>query len=750
MFEGLNPQQAQAVKETQGPVMILAGAGSGKTKTIVARINYLLDELRVSPFQILAVTFSNKAAREMKERVSKSSGIDLGPLQITTFHAFCAKVLRTEANYIGLSRNFTIYDDSESRAIIKTLIQKRGISLKELSPYEIKYFIEEIKNSGLYIDAPDRDEESISEFTSDPYFEYYREYEEELRRSNAVDFGGLITGVLQLFETYPKVLERYQNRFKYLLVDEYQDTNRAQFHLIKLLSEKTRNICVVGDEDQSIYSWRGADIRNILEYEKVFPDSRLIKLEQNYRSSKTIIEAATHVISQNQMRKGKDMWTDNQKGEFIQVVESTSDKQESEFVQKEVSKLLRDGVSGDDIAIFYRGNAQSRLMEDYLRKARVNYRIVGGIKFYERKEVKDILAYIRLVVNPKDSLALTRVVNLPARGIGTTTLRKLENEAIRQNCSLFEVLQDIVDNYEKYKAMRISSKARSALHYFVGLINEVTLIEQRALDKDETATPSFAVEKLLNESGYLDMLKAEKSYESLARIENIEELLSAITQFEESLENPSLTSFLETITLDQNSLEEEEEKQKEVSLMTVHGSKGLEYPYVFVIGCEETVFPSYQSLESGDMAIEEERRLFYVAMTRAMKKLYLCFAQSRMLWGSLKFNGPTRFLDEIPEHYYEWVRLGRGPSMNSFSANSSFDDFDQSSQRHSEFDTVYTVDKVMKNTYPDGAKVSHKLYGPGVVLESEGIGDNEKVLIRFEEGSRKKFLVKMAPLSLRD
>lgn len=742
-INGLNEAQKQAVLNTEGPVMILAGAGSGKTRTLVTRISYLLEELHVSPFQVLALTFSNKAAKEMRERVSTLVESDIGALQVTTFHAFCAKVLRSEANFLGLSKNFTIYDTSESKAIAKTLLARRGISTKETSPFEILYYIDDLKNHGHYMG---RDEDGLDYEIdrSDAFYTYYQEYEAELHKANATDFGGLITGVIQLFEKYPDVLKRYQDRFKYILVDEYQDTNRAQFDLVKMLSETHHNICVVGDEDQSIYSWRGADIRNILEFEKTFKDATLLKLEQNYRSSKNIIEAASCVISRNSQRKGKTMWTDNPEGESIEVVECNSDKDEAEFIANQVSQLIKDKVPCREIAIFYRTNSQSRIIEDYLRRINLPYRVVGGVKFYDRKEIKDILAYLRLIVNGKDSLALSRIINVPTRGIGATSLRKLEDEAVRNNVSLWEVISGIVDNVEEYSHLKMSAKIKSSLSQFATLINEV-----KSLDAGEIL-PSVLYEKVLHESGYYDYLKSNRDYESMARIENLEELTSAIKQYEESFKNPSLTGFLETITLDSN-IEEGEASTGEVSLMTIHGAKGLEFHYVFLSGAEENVFPSFRSLEEGENGIEEERRLFYVAMTRAMKRLYIMFAQGRMLFGQLKFNGPSRFINEIPEKYYLW----RKPNGATTARGKSFDrDWEDDFSQESYYDEepVYQVQSKPSDMplakFPKGSKVNHGLYGQGIILESEGHGKDEKVVIKFSDGAKKKFMVKFAPLTL--
>jgi DNA helicase-2/ATP-dependent DNA helicase PcrA len=742
----LNESQRQAVLITDGPVMLLAGAGSGKTRTLVARIQYLLEEKNVSPFQVLAVTFSNKAAREMRERLAVSTQVSIGALQVTTFHAFCARVLRMEATYLGLSKNFTIYDDGETQAIIKAVLNRRGINTKELSPYTVSAFIDGLKNLGFYIGL--QKSEAVEKYAEDKrLFDIFMEYEAELHRSNALDFGGLITGVLNLFRTFPEVLKKYQQKYRYVLVDEYQDTNRAQFEMIQQLSHLHRNVCVVGDEDQSIYSWRGADIRNILDFENVFPEAKLIKLEQNYRSSKKIIEAASHVIANNVARKGKNMWTDNDDGEEIQIVECRDDRAEAEYIGNQIKKLVQERVSLKDIAVFYRNNAHSRTIEDALRKEKFPYRVVAGIKFYDRKEVKDMISYMRVVVNKKDSLALTRVINTPARGVGATSLRKLEDEAVRLQLSLFELIEKIVEEPAEFRHLSLSGKVQSAIHQMVHLIQEVQVLET------QNHSPSFSYEKLLNESGYHEFLRADKSYEGAARLENLEELMSAIKQFEDSETEPNMVKFLEAITLDTSVADSEDGVVDQVSLMTVHGSIGLEYPYVFLIGAEENIFPSFKSLEVGPTALEEERRLFYVAMTRAMKQLTITFAQGRMLWGSLKFNGPSQFLHEIPSSYYKWIAYQTGSKRNEFGYDNhvKFDDFDQTNP--SGDDQVFYREKVYQtkrapslSVYPSGSKIVHALYGEGTVLDSEGLGQEEKVTIMFRDGIRKKFMVKFAPL----
>lgn len=739
IFNHLNESQKMAITHTDGPMMILAGAGSGKTRTLVSKMTYLLDDKKLSSYQLLAMTFSNKAAKEMRQRVALDLGVEVGGLQITTFHSFCAHVLRTESSYLGLGKNFSIYDDSESKAVIKAILGRRGIAPRDINPLEVKFYIEELKNLGHYLGGPILQEYSERFQINDEFYSFFSDYEREIHTANAVDFSGLITGVLQLFIKHPNVLERYQERYRYILVDEYQDTNRAQFDLLSMLCGKHKNICVVGDEDQSIYSWRGADIRNILDFEKVYPNAKILKLEQNYRSSKIIIEAAGHVIAKNQLRKGKTMWTNNQEGEKVQIIEVGDDRDEAEFVANSITLLKTEGESLNDISIFYRTNAQSRIIEDQLRKLSIPYRIIGGIKFYDRKEVKDLISYLRLVVNPKDSLALSRIINMPARGIGATTLKKLEEEAINQGLSLWEAMVLVVENLSDYSHIRLSAKVKSSLSEFISLIQE-------CMNWDRCGeTPSAIYEKILHESGYHQILQFSKDYESKARLENLEELMTGITQYETTTSDASLSKYLETITLDQSSNDSDDKNTEEVSLMTVHGAKGLEFPYVFVMGAEESVFPSFQSLESGERAIEEERRLFYVAMTRAMKRLTICFAQTRMIFGQLRFNGPSRFLMEIPSGYYDWKKLVKGKRKEQD------DSFEFSQEYFNDDLPVYEVqsDRIAsKSKFQKGRAVVHGLYGEGQVLTVEGSGNDEKIVIRFRDGARKKFMVKFAPLTI--
>ena len=592
--------------------------------------------------------------------------------------------------------------------LLSSIIKEMQLDKEKYKPKQVLSRISSFKNSLITVKAYYNNPELIQadKMAQRPKMgEIYHQYVERCFKAGAMDFDDLLLRTNELLTRHPKVLAKYQDRFKYLLVDEYQDTNRAQFELVKMLSENNRNVCVVGDEDQSIYSWRGADIRNILDFEEVFDDAKILKLEQNYRSSKNIIEAATCVIARNSQRKGKEMWTNNPHGDDIDIVECFNDKKEAEFVADEIINLAKKEAPYKEMAVFYRTNTQSRLIEDYLRKSNIPYRVVGGVKFYERKEIKDLLAYVRIVGNDKDSLALSRIINVPARGIGATTLRKLEVEAVDKGCSLWDIIDLVVTNPSDFKHIRLSAKVKSALNHLVTLLNEVKT-------SSDSVAPSSLYERILHESGYFDFLKSSKDYESIARMENLEELGNAIVQFEQSNDQATLLSFLETITLDTTSESDNPENSGEVSLMTILGAKGLEFSNVFVVGAEENVFPSYRSMEDGDSAIEEERRLFYVAMTRAMEKLYITFAQGRMLFGQVRFNGPSRFLNEIPEKFYQWKKPSGGTRTNgdSWSQNESWDDdFNQSN----DFDEgpVYqtaSIDKVIdapKAKFSKGVKV---------------------------------------------
>jgi DNA helicase-2/ATP-dependent DNA helicase PcrA len=744
----LNSRQQECVECSEGALMMLAGAGAGKTKTLIAKIQFLLQVKNVSPYEILALTFSNKAAKEMRSRL----GEQLPALQenyrnapmLSTFHSFCAFILRQEGELIGLSKNFSIYDDTDSESIIKALLNRRNISTKQLSPKMIANFIDRCKNRGLGIHVAEmhRHHEPLVEqflvdsfLSRDPLYSYFVEYQQELIRANAIDFGGLINAVIELFLNHPDtVLAKYQKRFRYILVDEYQDTNKAQFLLLYLLAKKSLHLCVVGDEDQSIYSWRGADISNILDFEKYFSDYKLIKLEQNYRSSANIINAASKVIEHNVHRKGKKMWTENSQGELIDIHACRDDFEESQKIVNFIENAAIRGTRYDDMAVLFRSSASSRSLEDELRKKRIPYRMVGGIKFYERKEVKDLMAYLKLIVNPSDNISLTRIINVPVRGIGTSSLKKIEDYAAELNCSIFYAIESLLQNNSG--RIKLTSKLKSGLEQFIQLINEV-----RANLYQQSLTDTF--QQILKSSGYKQELLASQDADAQERWNNLEQLYNALAtyqNFEESLgEKPRLEGFLQTVSLDQ---QVEDSHYGVVSLMTVHAAKGLEFPIVFIMSAEEGSFPSYQSVERGESALEEERRLFYVAMTRAKEKLYILYARGRMLWGQVRTFDPSQFLSEIPLEFAAW---------KSGKSHEPIQRFDVSSKRvDTRYSQIEEFSSVVQYTYPKGSHVQHDVYGAGMVMGGEGSGDDEKVVIKFQQGSLKKFMVKFANLKKLD
>lgn len=626
MLDNLNEKQKEIVLYNQGPLMVLAGAGSGKTKAITSKIAYLIQNNIYNENQILAVTFTNKAAKEMKDRVFKLTNIPEWNLNIGTFHSVCLRILKEDGNHIGLENNFNIYDDTDVKTVVREIVSdgdKDNLS-------DIINYIEKLKNNAYY---HGKDLKSID--IDHTYFDYYVDYEKVLKNNNAVDFGGLITKVLELYNKHPKILEKYQEKFRYIFIDEYQDTNKSQFEFVNLLAKKYRNICVVGDIDQSIYSFRDADVRNILSFEKIYVDCKIILLEQNYRSTKNIIEAASMVIKYNLHRKDKDLWTDNVQGDKIKIIECYNDKRESEFVVKCICSYLNSGYDPRDLAIFYRNNHQSRLIEESLRKMNINYTVFGGLKFYDRKEIKDILAYFKIIYNPNDNLSFARALTNPSRGIGNTIIDNLIIEARDNSISLWELLKS--GNIKT----KLTNGKKNTLNEFVSFIEHaINLVHKNGL----IDTYSFVV----NNSGYLAMLEKSKKIEDKSRIENIRELRSSLYDYK------SLEDFMESVSL--GSSENNDLDERKVSLMTVHSSKGLEFETVFVVGAEEELFPSKQSLEEVDdmVGIEEERRLFYVAMTRAKKNLFISYCKERFVYGRSVNLRRSRFINEIPEEFYEF------------------------------------------------------------------------------------------------
>ncbi len=638
LLSGLNPEQQKAVKKVDGPLLLMAGAGSGKTRVLTHRIAYLMVEKGVNPYNILAITFTNKAAREMRNRIQKMMGGAADQIWISTFHSMCVRILRRDIDRLGYNRNFTILDSTDQQSVIKSILKDKNMDPKKFDPRAILGTISSAKNELI---TPEEYAKTAADYFSQKVSDVYEEYQRRLRKNNALDFDDLIMTTITLFIRIPEVLEYYQRKFQYIHVDEYQDTNKAQYMLVKLLAQRFQNLCVVGDSDQSIYRWRGADITNILSFEKDYPRASVILLEQNYRSTKKILLAANMVIQNNMNRKPKNLWTENAEGNKIMYYRADSEHGEAQFVIGKIQELLRQGRKLSDIAILYRTNAQSRVIEESFLKSNIDYLIVGGTKFYDRKEIKDILAYLRLISNPDDDISLQRIINVPKRAIGTTSIEKIVNFATMHDLSMFQALETI-------EMIGLSPKAEKAAAEFRTLISHYT-------QQQEYLSVTELVEEILDKTGYRDMLKAEKSLESESRLENIEEFLSVTKSFEASSEDKNLVAFLTDLALvaDIDRLDDDgKQKTDVVTLMTLHSAKGLEFPVVFLIGMEEGVFPHSRSLmEENEM--EEERRLAYVGITRAEEELFITNAQMRTLFGRTNMNQESRFIKEIPDELIE-------------------------------------------------------------------------------------------------
>ncbi|NJJ39532.1 DNA helicase PcrA [Paenibacillus apii] len=634
----LNPPQRQAVETTDGPLLIMAGAGSGKTRVLTHRIAWLIANRKAPPWAILAITFTNKAAREMQERVSKLVGPEGRDIWVSTFHSMCVRILRKDIERIGFTSNFSILDSTDQLSVIRSCMKELNIDTKKFEPKAVQAMISTAKNELV---TPAQYEMKIGDYFEGLVAKIYTMYQKRLRSNNSLDFDDLIMTTIQLFKEVPEVLDFYQRKFKYIHVDEYQDTNRAQYMLCRMLADSHHNICVVGDSDQSIYRWRGADISNILNFEEDYPEAKVILLEQNYRSTSNILNAANGVIALNTGRKPKKLWTDSEEGPKIKVYRADSEHDEGYFVSGEISKNVKKGKSYQDHAILYRTNAQSRVIEEILIKSDIPYQIVGGIKFYDRKEIKDLLAYLRLLSNPDDDISLTRVINVPKRGLGDTTVGKLTDAAASRGVSIFRVLETVDD-------LGFAGRTRNALVEFYDMI----LALHRMV---EFLSVTELTEKVLEMSQYKLELQKENTIESRSRLENIDEFLSVTMEFEKNNDDKSLVSFLTDLALiaDIDSMNDtEEDRSDAVVLMTMHSAKGLEFPVVFIIGMEEGVFPHSRAFQDND-ELEEERRLAYVGITRAEKQLFLSCARARTLFGRTTANPPSRFLDEIPEELKE-------------------------------------------------------------------------------------------------
>jgi DNA helicase II / ATP-dependent DNA helicase PcrA len=745
LINGLNPEQQNAVKATDGPLLLMAGAGSGKTRVLTHRIAYLIVEKRVNPYNILAITFTNKAAREMKERIRTMMGGAADEIWISTFHSMCVRILRRDIDRMGFNRNFTILDTTDQQSVIKGILKDKNIDPKKFDPRAILGSISSAKNELI---DPEEYAKTAGGYFDQVVSDVYTEYQKRLRKNQALDFDDLIMKTIQLFTRVPDVLDYYQRKFQYIHVDEYQDTNKAQYMLVKFLANRFKNLCVVGDSDQSIYRWRGADIANILSFEKDYPDAKVILLEQNYRSTKRILLAANKVIENNLTRKAKNLWTENPEGNKLVYYRADSEQGEAQFVAGKIKELTRDNkYKFADIAILYRTNAQSRVMEEVLLKSNIEYSIVGGTKFYDRKEIKDMLAYLRLISNPDDDISLRRIINVPKRGVGSTSLDKMADFAAMHDISIFEALSSV-------ELMGLSPKITKAAREFRDLISQYTQMQ-------EFLSVTELVEEVLEKSGYREMLKLEKSLEAQSRLENLDELLSVTKSFEESSEDKSLVAFLTDLALvaDIDSMDDDGEKADSIVLMTLHSAKGLEFPVVFLIGLEEGVFPHSRSLmEEAEM--EEERRLAYVGITRAEQTLFITNAQMRTLYGRTSMNPASRFISEIPEDLIEGVeppeRIStpfgskgsyRRSESSSFGSGSGGSSFGTPAPRKPVMRPVAAVSGAEGMGWKVGDKAEHGKWGIGTVVSVKGEGEGTELDIAFPSPTGiKRLLAKFAPI----
>ncbi len=729
LLSHLNKPQKQAVLHGEGPLLILAGAGSGKTRVITHRIAHLIQEQGVRPWHILAVTFTNKAAKEMAERVRHLLASDDIPL-VATFHATCGRILRKEIHHLGYDQNFVIYDDKDSERLVKEVLRELDLDEKRFPPNTVGARIDDCKNRGLMPDELD-----AGDLWNQRFIQIYAAYQERLKRCNALDFGDLILLTVRLFEQEPQVLSRWQERFQWLMVDEYQDTNPVQYRLIRLLAGARKNLCVVGDDDQSIYSWRGADIRNILEFEKDFPGVAVIRLEQNYRSTGTILKAAGAVVAKNFGRTGKTLWTENPDGEPIRLIRQETDRDEARFVADEIANLRRHQLPLTEVAVFYRTNAQSRLLEEALVAEGLPYHIVGGVRFYARLEVKDILAYLRLLENPADEVSLRRIINVPKRGIGSATVDRVAELARHDRISLFEA-------FEQTAASGIlASGPRAKVACFVDLLHRFRhLAATRPLPE--------LVETVLEESGYLARLKESRDEDDAERLENLEQLKAAVAEFDAANPEAGLSGFLEQVALVAD-LERGEAGTSSVTLMTLHAAKGLEFKAVFMLGMEERLFPHVRALDDLD-GMEEERRLCYVGMTRARERLYLLHARQRHLFGQPQANLPSRFLRDIPP---ELVAEAAEPSWHPRQ-----EDRQRNQERPAEGHRLAGVNAALAEVevVPEpsdeyggafvGMRVRHPTFGAGTIRKVEGRGDDQKLIVWFSTVGPKKLMARFAGL----
>ena len=724
LVKNMNSEQSEAVRTTEGPLLIMAGAGSGKTRVLTHRIAYLLDEKDVSPYNILAITFTNKAAKEMKARVEHLVGEEAQVIWMSTFHSMCVRILRRDADRIGIERNFTIIDPTDQKSVIKDVLKSENIDSKRFEP---RMFIGAISNLKNELKTPEDAQKEANDFHSQMVATVYKGYQRQLSRNEALDFDDLIMTTINLFERVPETLEYYQNKFQYIHVDEYQDTNKAQYTLVKLLANKFKNLCVVGDSDQSIYGWRGADIQNILSFEEDYPEAKTIFLEQNYRSTKNILNAANEVIKHNSERKPKGLWTANSGGDKIQYYEAMTERDEAEYVVKEIMKHQRSGKKYSEMAILYRTNAQSRVLEETFMKSNIPYTMVGGQKFYDRKEIKDLLSYLRVIANSNDDISLQRIINVPKRGIGPSSVEKIQTYALQNNISMFDALAEV-------DFIGLSKKVTQECISFYEMI-------QNLIKEQEFLEISEIVDEVLQKSGYRDMLDREQSIESRSRLENLDEFMSVPKDYEENtpLEEQSLINFLTDLSLVADI--DEADTQNGVTLMTMHSAKGLEFPIVFIMGMEESLFPHIRAIKSeDDHEMEEERRICYVAITRAEELLYITNATTRMLFGRSQSNMPSRFLKEIPE---DLLDSHTGQKRQTIYPKSQ-------PKRGFSKRTTSTKKQVSSSDWKVGDKVMHKAGGEGMVSNVNEKNGSVELDIIFKSEGPKRLLAQFAPITKKE
>ena len=728
IYDTLNNEQREAVFCTEGPLLMLAGAGSGKTRSLTHRIAYLIEEKGVAPWNILAITFTNKAAQEMRERVDALVGYGSEDIWISTFHATCSRILRRHIDLLGYDRNFTIYDASDQKSLMKEVLKEMKIDTKQFPERSVMSEISSAKNE--YKSPLDYRNEYGSNFRNQRIADIYEHYQKRLKENNALDFDDLLVKMVDLFQTNPDVLEHYQDRFQYIMVDEYQDTNTVQFLLVSLLAKKYRNLCVVGDDDQSIYKFRGANIYNILNFEKVFPDAQVIRLEQNYRSTQNILNAANGVIANNKGRKEKKLWTENQKGELVHFKQYDTEYDEADGVVSRINFLAMRGVQYKDMAILYRTNAQSRIFEEKLKQKNIPYAIVRGISFYDRKEIKDLMSYLKVVDSGMDDLSVKRIINVPKRGIGQTTINRLQEFAILNQMSFL----DAVFNADEIPEV---TRALAKLHKFADMIEE---FREYASEHEISE-----LEHILDVTQYRAELEAEGTDESISRLEDIEELFNDIAYYEEEEENPNLRDFLAekdmyTLNAGIDNLEDENNK---VLLMTLHNAKGLEFNNVFLGGMEEGVFPGFGAMMSGDESeIEEERRLCYVGITRAKERLFLSAAKRRMLRGQTQYNRRSRFIDEIPGQYLDTEQRVSEQRVVKNTERPAKYQYGAKAYNLSDF----KVKPVGELDYQVGDRVKHIKFGVGTVQEITKGGRDFEVAVEFDRVGRKKMFASFAKL----